>query len=303
LVQDSVKQGSEYSQLKIWLLAIRPKTLPASIVPVLIGLKSASEAGYTLPVFLTFVVLCCAVCIQITTNFVNDLYDFKKGSDDKDRLGFLRVTQAGLVTESQMQRACYVTIFIALLLGAYIVSYGGMLIVIIGILSLLAAVAYTAGPFPLAYHGLGDISAFFFFGPVAVCGTYYLFSSGFSGEVALYSTSPGLITTAILIINNLRDVHSDKRSGKLTLAVRFGETFTRYEYMLCMIAAFLVPFSYQYTHYGFPGLSHAYYMLLFPGMLFLVYQVFTNRSKAMLNKTLEYTGKLLASFGVLWCIG
>ncbi len=228
------------SKVRIWLLAFRPKTLPAAIAPVLLGVSLAVHDGRFLwPVAL--VTLLAALLIQIGTNLANDLFDFLKGTDTEERVGPTRATQAGLITPHEMKRGTAVTFGLAILLGFYLAWVGGWPIVWIGLASIAAGVAYTGGPYPLGYHGWGDVFVMLFFGLIAVPGTYYLQTGRVTGDSLLLGVAMGAMSTAILVVNNLRDIETDAKTGKRTLAVRLGKTFSRLEYTTLLFAAYLIP--------------------------------------------------------------
>lgn len=226
--------------LSIWLQAIRPATLPAAVAPVLLGAAAAKADGVLswVPVLAALV---GALLIQIGTNLANDYFDFKKGADTADRLGPIRVTQRGWIAPKDVARATIVTFLLALATGVYLMVHGGLPILILGIVSILCGVLYTGGPAPLAYVGLGDIFVLVFFGPVAVCGTYYVQCQALSWNAFWISLPIGLLTTAILVVNNLRDRKTDAVAGKKTWAVRFGERFTRTEYLFLVGLAYAMP--------------------------------------------------------------
>jgi 1,4-dihydroxy-2-naphthoate octaprenyltransferase len=182
-----------------------------------------------------------ALLIQIGTNLANDYYDFVIGGDNEDRVGPERVTQAGVFKPLTVRNAAFLVLGLALILGIYLVGIGGFPILLIGIASLICAVAYTGGPFPLAYHGLGDLFVFIFFGLVAVGGTYWVQALSFGPEVLCAGAGMGALATAILVVNNLRDIKTDAKAGKNTLAVRIGYTGTKVEFALLLLVAFLVP--------------------------------------------------------------
>lgn len=223
-----------------WLLAIRPKTLPAAIAPVVLGTGIAAARGVMAPLPAT-AALVGALLIQIATNLANDYFDFVKGVDTDDRLGPTRVVQAGILAPEAVFRATLATLGAALLVGVYLVWVGGVPILVIGLAALVCALAYTGGPFPLADHGLGDAFVFVFFGLVAVGGTYWVQAGAIDGHVLLAGAGMGALATAILVVNNLRDRDTDERAGKRTLAVRLGEARTRLEYALLLAGAGLVP--------------------------------------------------------------
>jgi len=223
-----------------WLLAARPRTLPAAAAPVLVGSAVAFREGAFRPLP-ALAALVGALLIQVATNLANDYFDFVKGADTGDRVGPTRVTQAGLLTPRQVRNGMLLTLLAALLVGSYLVAEAGPPIVVIGLISLVCAVAYTGGPYPLAYHGLGDLFVLVFFGPVAVAGTAYVQTLAFSWQAVWAGVGVGAVSTAILVVNNLRDVPTDSRTGKKTLAVRLGVVGTRVEYSLLWMLAVSIP--------------------------------------------------------------
>jgi 1,4-dihydroxy-2-naphthoate octaprenyltransferase len=224
--------------LAAWLAATRPRTLGATAVPVAVGLALAAAAGPLDPWVATWT-LVAALLVQVTTNFANDYYDTLRGADGPDRLGPPRFSQAGPVARRAMGRATVVAIGGAVLAAIPLVVRGGWPIVGLGVVALACAVAFTGGPLPLAYLGLGDVFVFVFFGPVAVCGTYWLQRGTVSGHALVASLPVGALAAAILVVNNLRDVRSDARAGKRTLAVRLGPRATRGLYLVLVGLAFL----------------------------------------------------------------
>lgn len=285
--------------IKVWILAARPRTLWAAVAPVMIGTAAAYDIG-GLHYLSATVALFSAIMIQIGTNLANDYFDFKKGSDQKDRLGPTRVTQAGLVSPDAIRRATVIAFGLAFVGGIYLVSRGGWPIVIVGLLSILFGVLYTAGPLSLSYTGLADIFVLIFFGPVAVAGTYYVQTLEFSHTVAWAGVAPGLFSTAILTVNNLRDIESDTRAKKRSLAVRFGVRFARYEYAVCMMLGCLWPLGFLYGVNRHP-FSLIATMAVIPA-LFLINK--TNSSEGVvLNDVLAGTGKVLLLYSALFTIG
>ena len=228
----------EPGSLGAFIIATRPRTLPASIAPVLVGWAIAWADG-TFSFLPALAALCAAICIQIGTNLANDLYDYLRGTDTSERLGPPRAGQTGLLTPNQLRLAMAGAFLLATLLGLYLVLRGGWLLAVAGALAIGAGIAYTAGPFPLGYLGLGDILVLIFFGPVAVIGTYYVQALRISPEAALASIPVGLLTTAILVVNDVRDIKSDARAGKKTLPVRFGVKFGRAEYASLILISYL----------------------------------------------------------------
>ena len=239
------------SEVLIWVEAIRPKTLVASIAPVMVGISLAVSDGFFefLPSIAT---LLAATLIQIGTNLANDYYDFVRGADNEDRIGPTRVSQAGLIDPNKVWYSMVFSLVLAFLFGVYLVEVGGWIIAAIGFVSILCAVGYTAGPFALAYNGLGDIFVFFFFGPVAVGGTYWVQSGVLAGDVVLAGVGIGALTTLILVTNNMRDIETDKVAGKHTLAVRMGLKASRVEYVVLLIIALITPVI-GATSFDWPG--------------------------------------------------
>lgn len=226
--------------IKNWILATRPKTLGTAIAPVFIGSALAQANGY-FSMTLFVCILASTLLIQIGTNLANDYFDFKNGKDTPERLGPTRVTASGLIKPETVKKATILSFGIALLFGIILMIHGGLPIILIGILSILAGVAYTGGPYPLGYNGLGDITAFIFFGPIAVAGTYYLYSFEWSKEALILGIGTGLLAAALLAINNIRDIKEDTKTGKKTLAVRFGKKAILGEYCCCLSGASLLP--------------------------------------------------------------
>ncbi len=286
--------------MKNWLLAIRPKTLFATVAPVMIGTAMAMGNG-SFHLYSFLAALMGGVMIQIGTNLANDYYDFKKGADDEQRLGPTRVTQAGLIKPEKIKSAFILSFAIAILIGIYLVTRGGWPIVIIGLSSILFGILYTGGPYPLGYHGLGDVFVLMFFGPVAVGGTYYVQALSINIEVLIYGLPPGLLSVAILAVNNLRDVNSDREAGKRTLAVRFGIKFTQLEYMFCLLLAAIFPLR-SYFIYG----THPYTvltLLILPFSFTLYKKVKTFPASSELNSVLAKTGQLLFLYALLFSAG
>lgn len=288
------------STVQIWLMAARVKTLPAGLTPVIIGAAMAWSDG----VFHAWSVLAAlagSILIQIGTNYANDYFDFVKGTDTEERVGPARATQQGLVSPKVMLFMTVVVFALACIPGYYLILRGGMPIIIIGLLSILCGVLYTGGPYPLGYLGLGDVFVLIFFGPVAVGGTYFVQALDWDTLALIAGLAPGLISTAILTVNNLRDADTDVKTGKKTLAVRFGKTFARIEYALTLFSGMvLVPLYCCFTaedHY----LALAACLVFLPGLK-AIYTVATSNGAA-LNPMLAQTGKLLLIFSILFSIG
>lgn len=283
----------------IWLEASRPKTLPAAVAPVIMGTAIAYADGkFHLLSFL--VALICALLIQIGTNYANDYFDFVKGADVKERTGPRRATAAGLVSPDRMKKAFILVFSVTFILGLILVARGGLPILLIGIFSILFGILYTGGPYPLGYNGLGDIFVLIFFGPVAVGGTYYVQALDITPAVIILGLAPGLISTAILTVNNLRDINTDTKTGKRTLAVRFGKQFAYKEYIISIIAAILIP-----IYWAIKTQQHLNVLiilgLLFPGVK-LIKKVMSLKGP-QLNEVLAATGKFLFFYSIIFSFG
>lgn len=221
-------------------MAARPKTLPAAVIPVLVGSGFAWRDGHFL---LTGLVVCLlfALLVQIGTNYANDYFDFMKGADREDRVGPQRAVLSGLIKPRQMFRGVLVVFLAAFLIGLILVAIRGPILLVIGLFSILFGFAYTGGPFPLAYRGLGDVFVLIFFGLVAVGGTYFVMTAEVTAEVMLAAVPIGLLATNILVVNNFRDMETDARADKRTLVVRFGRRFARRQYGLSLLVVLAVP--------------------------------------------------------------
>ena len=291
----------EISRVRAWILAARPATLPAAAVPVIVGAAAALSDGAKFRGVVFIMTMICALLIQIGTNFANDYSDFARGADTEARLGPVRVTQSGLIEQSSIKRGIILTFGLAVFIGAYLVYVGGWPIAVIGVLSVLSGLAYTGGPYPLGYHGLGDIFVFVFFGVIAVTGTAYL-QSGHWSQLALWLSIPiGLLVTNILAVNNLRDRQTDIAAGKRTLATRIGDRATRGQYALFTIGAYAVPLVIGLTD---PARRMIMLPLIsLPLALRRVLVVMKGASGRDLNPILKRTGRLLLLFGALLAAG
>ncbi len=236
--------------VKNWMLAIRPRTLPAALAPVAVG-SAAAQADDAFRLLPALASLTGALLLQIAVNLANDYFDFKSGVDTAARLGPVRVTQSGLIAPATVRAAMLATLCTAGLIGCYLVTVGGWPIALIGAASVAGVLGYSGGPFPLASRGLGDLCVFIFFGPVAVMGTYYVQALDAGWAALIMSLPPGFLITAILVVNNLRDIETDRAAGKRTLAVIAGPAFTRFEYGVLLILAYLVPLTFFFSgHYS-----------------------------------------------------
>lgn len=291
---------AQYSRLQIWLLASRPKTLWAAVAPVLIGIAMAFEAGKG-HTGAALAALFGGVMLQIAANLSNDYLDYLKGKDTSERLGPMRVTQAGLVSPNTMKYATVIVFALAFLAGVYLVWHAGWPIVVIGLLSMLFAFLYTAGPYPLGYHGWGDIFALVFFGPVAAGGTYYAQVLEITPEVIVAGLAPGLFSVALLTVNNLRDADADARTGKKTLAVRFGKGFARVEYIVSILLAILVVPLVLFVMTRSHTWSLVSLLTIIPATV--AFKSIYRDAGRTLNTTLATTGKLNLLFAILFSIG
>jgi 1,4-dihydroxy-2-naphthoate octaprenyltransferase len=250
--------------------------------------------------WLALAALLGALLIQIGTNFANDVFDYKKGADTSERLGPMRVTQAGLLSPRQVMMGMWAAFGLAALAGLYLIWVGGWPIVVIGVLSIIAGIAYTGGPFPLGYKGLGDLFVFIFFGLVAVCGTYYV-QAGIVSATAVWAAVPmGFLATNILVVNNLRDIDTDRAVGKKTLAVRLGVRGTQIEYLLLLIGSYAVPPLMWLVSGSTPWVMLTWFSI--PLAISLWQQILREKGRA-LNVALAGTARLELVYGVLLSVG
>ena len=282
-----------------WFLAVRVKTLPAAISPVILGTALAFRDGQIHTLIFSMTLL-AAILIQIGANFANDVYDFLKGTDREDRLGQTRATQTGVISPKQMKTAMWLTFTMAILVGFYLAWIGGWTIVIIGLTSIAAGIAYTGGPYPLGYHGFGDIFVFLFFGLIAVPGTYYL-QTGTATETSLWlGVALGMLSTAILVVNNVRDMETDIISGKRTLAVQLGKSFSYIEYAVLVILPFTIPI--YICWYTRDNIALLITIFSLPIAVHLIIQLISNTGRE-LNNVLVGTARLLFIFTILFSLG
>jgi 1,4-dihydroxy-2-naphthoate octaprenyltransferase len=287
------------TKIESWLLASRPRTLLAAVVPVMVGSALAVSQNKFTPI-LSLIALLCSILIQVGTNFTNDLYDYLKGTDKEDRVGPRRVLVSGLISTSEMKMGIVTVFGLAFLLGLYLVYAAGIVILIIGVISILAGLAYTAGPYPLAYNGLGDVFVFAFFGIVGTTGTYYLHLHEFSLLSFLIAVPVGALITNILVVNNYRDIEEDREADKYTLAVKLGKKFTRFQFVnsiaISYLILFIIYFKYDFTYWIFLPL------ISLPIAVVLIKTLQTLEGEG-LNKTLELSAKYAALFGLLFSLG
>ena len=305
--------AQEMSRRRAWLVAARPQTLPAAAAPVVVGTGLAFGDGVFAPLP-ALAALVGAALIQVGTNFANDYYDAVQGADTEARQGFTRVTAGGLIEPAEVKRAMYLTFLLAVLVGVYLVAVGGVPLLVVGLLSVASGIAYTGGPYPLGYHGLGDLFVFVFFGLVAVTGTYYVQAAALLAgpfpltvppgtvpvEAVVASLPVAAISTNILVVNNVRDREEDAKTGKTTLAVRFGYGFARAEYLALLVLAYATPRGLVATgSHPFVALP----LLTAPLAVRLARTLSTETGGEALNPALEDTGKLLAAYAVLFGVG
>ncbi len=286
--------------VRAWVLAVRPATLTVAVVPVMVGAAVAFAHGHARP-FALLAALIGAMFIQIGTNLANDVFDHEKGADTADRLGPLRVTQAGLLTAREVRVGMAISFALATLAGVYLTAIAGWVIVAIGLASIASGIAYTGGPFPLGYNGLGDIFVFVFFGLVAVVGTTFV-TLGAVPPLAIVAAIPvGALATAVLVVNNVRDATTDVACGKRTLVVRLGRRFGVVEYAALLVIAFAVPVALAATQARSPWILLP--LATAPFAVRLVRIVARETAGAVLNACLASTAKLLLVHGLLFALG
>ncbi|MEZ4767482.1 MAG: 1,4-dihydroxy-2-naphthoate polyprenyltransferase [Caldilineales bacterium] len=290
-----------------WWLAIRPKTLPAAVGPVLVGIGLAVGDG-VFSVLPALAALIGALLLQIASNLANDYYDFVKGYDRADRTGPTRVAASGLISLRELRLGLAVVLGLAALVGAYLIWVGGPPILIIGVAGMISAVIYSGGPFPLSANGLGDLFVFVFFGLAAVVGTYYVQALAVTPAAWIAAVAPGTLITAILVVNNLRDIDTDARAGKRTLAVRLGAAGARGEYTLLLVLAYLTPVALLAGMALQDSLRPVDLLALLPWLtlpkaLRLRRVIYSGVQGPVLNKTLAGTAQLSLWFSALFAAG
>ncbi len=288
------------SGMRIWLMAARLRTLPAAVAPVIVGTALAGYLG-DFHVLRLIAALVGAIFIQVGTNLSNDYSDARRGADTEDRLGPVRVTAGGLVPPQRVLVATYVSFGVAVLAGIYLIAVAGPLLLLIGAASILAGVLYTGGPRPYGYEGLGELFVFLFFGIVAVAGSFFVQVRHLHWEAFALAVPVGLLAAAILVVNNVRDIDTDRRAGKKTLAVRLGRERTRVLYAVMVYGAYvLAPVTWLF------GPLDAWLLLPFlslPIALPLVRSVRNRTDGPALNGALAQTGMLQLAFCMLLAAG
>lgn len=299
---------------RAWVIAARPHVKPAGASPVIVGMGLAVHHGVFAPLPAVAALL-GALLLQTGTDFSNDYYDYAKGVDSEDSAGYVRVSQSGLIPARRVFAAAVLLYGLAFLIGIYLVSIGGLPIVIVGLASIASGFAYSGGPYPIGSHALGDLFVFLFFGVIAVTGTYYVQAASVLLETIPIGVPPETLplsvvvaslamagpVTNILVVNNIRDIEDDRAAGKRTLAVLLGYRWSRAEYVLLTCLAYVVPVWFYATQDV--GLAVLVPFLSLPLAVSATRKVLTGRNTAALNPALERTGQLVAAFGALFAIG
>jgi 1,4-dihydroxy-2-naphthoate octaprenyltransferase len=303
-VSDGLGAGPRPSTFSVWWLAIRPATLPAAIAPVLVGIGAALGVGVAFRPDTALACLAVALLLQVAANLANDVSDYRRGADTEARTGPLRVAAAGLVTERQLEMAIAVVLGLAAVVGLYLVLVGGWVLLVVGLAAMAATLAYTGGPWPYGYRGLGEAFVFAFFGLVAVVGTAYLQALRLEPLFWWAAVPVGSLITAILVVNNLRDIPTDRAAGKWTLAVTFGEGFAKAEYVALLGLAAVIPIVLVATgQSGLPALLPLLSGVLAIEPLRRVVSLAPNDDRRTLNPVLKATARLSLAYAVLFAIG
>lgn len=286
--------------IKNWLMAFRPKTLTACLVPIVVATALVKAMHLPIDGEVVLYALLASFFIQIGTNLVNDAVDFKKGADTEKRIGPQRVTQSGLFTYRQVMIAATICFLLAVLCGVPLVMKGGTPIIVIGVLSVLMGYAYTMGPVPLAYFGLGDLFVVLFFGLIAVMGVFYLHTHEWTFQSFWLGLQIGFHATVLIAVNNLRDADQDRLVNKRTLAVRMGKSFARYEIAVLSFAPFLM--NYYWWSVGFKA-ALLIPLLALPLALLVTKNIFQTEPSSVYNKYLGQSALLHLTFGLLLSLG
>lgn len=278
---------------------MRPKTLPAAASGVITGTALALLDGHY-KFFPALAALLVALLLQIGSNLANDVYDYERGADTRERLGPLRMTQAGLLKPEQVKCGMWMVFGLSALLGLYLFYIAGWVVLLIGLTAIISAIAYTGGPFPLGYYGLGDLFVFIFFGIAAVCGTYYVQAGSISASALWMSLPIGWLIVDILVVNNLRDIEADRAAGKRTLAVRLGEDWMRLEYGVLLVGSYLI-LPVMVSAYVLPWMSLLAWMSIPIG--WRTWQIVRKQSGRSLNVALAGTGQVTLVYSLLFFVG
>lgn len=288
------------TKTKAWFLAARPKTLSASVVPIVATTGLVAGLGYEIHWWIVVCALLSSFCIQIGTNFVNDAMDFKKGADTETRLGPMRVTQQGHFTFKQVMFFATAFFILAAVFGLPLALHGGLPIIVIGFFSILMGYAYTSGPWPLAYHGLGDLFVILFFGLIAVGGLFYLLTGQYTLEAFIVGLQIGFLSTVLIAINNLRDIHQDKLVHKKTLAVRFGVLGARIWIGFLILSPFFAGYYWLSIHRFWVYIVP---LVCFPLGLSIAKKIFRTEPSPVYNRYLALSSVYSLIFSILLAIG
>ncbi len=291
---------SALSKIEVWRLAIRPPTLMAAVAPVVVGTAVAARDG-ALALGPASAAMVGGLALQVAANLANDVSDFRRGADTEFRVGPPRVTQLGLLTEREVVTGLWVAIAVATLAGLYLTAVAGWLVVAIGLSSIGALLCYTGGPWPFGYRGLGEVFVFAFFGVAAVVGTYYVQALHVTGQAVAASIPVGLTTSAILVVNNVRDIHTDRIAGKRTLAVILGPRLARLHFVLTIVAAYLAAAALWLIGEFSPWTMLAFLSL--PLAWAPTAAVLAQTEGPALNTALRATARLHLVFGILLAVG
>jgi len=285
------------TRLAAWKMAVRVPTLTAAVAPVAVGTGVAihDDVFRLLP---ALAALFGALCLQAGANFANDVFDFERGADTEDRLGPPRATQLGLLTPTQMKAGMWTAFGLAFAVGIYLVYEGGWPIVAVGLASIVAAIIYTGGPWPIGYHALGDLFTFVFFGLVAVVGTYYVQSGEITWLAVAAAVPVGCTVTQILVVNNLRDIETDRRANKRTLGVLLGDKGTRLWFLLLILVAWAVPLLLYDLEVAWLAVP-----LSMPFGLRLLRDIRGGTTGRDLNPVLKATARFHLVYGLLFAVG
>lgn len=286
--------------IKDWIFAFRPKTLTAAIVPILVGTTLTAALGYSIQWKISLWALLSSLFIQIGTNLINDAMDFKKGADTHDRVGPARITQSGKASFKQVIFWGLLFFILALIFGIPLVLKGGLPILMIGLISLICGYAYTGGPYPLAYHGLGDFFVIIFFGIIAVSGILYLQIDEWPLEGLVAGTQIGFLATVLIAINNFRDIEGDRKVNKKTLPVRFGDSFARVEIITLILSCYVL--NIYWWNEGFKFSAFLSFLSL-PLGLIIIKNILNHNPSPVYNRFLAQSALLHLIFGVLLSLG
>ncbi len=301
---EAASTGARPSTIRTWWLAIRPNTLPAAVAPVFVGIGASLAVGVPLRADTAVACLAVALLLQVAANLANDVSDFRRGADTEARTGPLRVAAAGLVSERQLETAIAVVLALAAVVGLYLVAVGGIVLLAVGAAAMAATLAYTGGPWPYGYRGLGEAFVFVFFGLVAVVGTAYLQALRLEPLFWWAAVPIGSLVTAILVVNNLRDIPTDRAAGKRTLAVTFGEGFAKAEYLVLLGVAAVVPVGLVVMSLaGPPVLLALVGFVLAIGPVRKVLSLGPDDDRRTMNPVLKATARLSLAYAVLFALG